>query len=222
MRPIIFVNANNIDEARQKAAAEMNLPLDAINVRKLDSVEEDVLEGATPLAGRYRAEIKPERLMKMARETLTKLFQTMHIMAECRANLIGQLIHLRVASPEKKLIVGRKGATLEAITHFINRAVSANDKDLPYVYVSVEGFNDLRIKRLERISFNAIKQVRANKQKVTLKPMKPDDRKIIHNIVKGVEGVTSFSQGEEGKRCVVITPVNTNHYKNPQLAGGVF
>lgn len=222
MKQVVIILAKSVEEARQKAATELNLPPAAINISKLDEAEKDVLDGATPLEARYRAEVRPERLLKLAQEKLAGLLKAMGILAEIRANLVGYLIHLQVMSPEKTLLIGRRGATLEAISHLINRIVNGGDKDLPYVFIDVEGYNDRRYQRLEREAMNAVQKAKTGKQRVILKPMKPDDRKVIHNFVKGIQGVTSFSQGEEGKRQVVIAPLKGNRRNDPQLISDLF
>ena len=53
--------------------------------------------------------------------------------------------------------------------------------------------------------------------------MRPDERKIIHNVVKGMDGVISYSKGQERQRRVVIAPVKeSNPHNTPELTGGIF
>lgn len=223
MKQAVIILAKNLEEAQQKASKELHLPPEALDIVKLDNHEGDTLEGATPLESRYRAQPKLEKLLEIARDKLVGLLKAMDIMAEVRGNIVGNLIHLRIKSPETALLTGKKGATLEAILHFINRVVTHGDKDLPFILIDVEGYNDRRYQRLEREAMRAIRRAKTSKREVTLKPMRPNDRKVIHNVVKGIEGVISYSKGKEKQRRVIIAPVKENNQRNtPELTGGLF
>ncbi len=223
MKNVVVIFAKNLEEAQQKASRELNLPPSSILFTKLDEIESDLLDGASPLESRYRAEPKQEHLVKDAEEKLRNLLDTMKLDAEIHADVVGNLIHLQVKSPEKSILIGSRGSTLNAIEHFINRVVNGGHKELPYVHIDVEGYNERRYKRLEREALHGVKRAQRNNRKVMLRPMKPDDRKIVHNLVKGMEGVISFSQGKARRRRVVIAPnTDDDNHKNPQLTGGVF
>lgn len=226
MKNMIIVFARDQEEARKKAALELNAVPETIIITKLDNPEEDALEGAVVLESRFKAEIKEDHLADQALSSLKGLLDAMRIKAQVKSNVIGNLIHLQISSPEKSLIIGAKGSTLEAIEHFVNRAVNGGHKDLPFVLIDVEGYNDKRYQRLEREAIRAAKQVKKTKRRMALRPMCPDDRKIIHNVIRGMEGVVSFSQGQERRRRVVVAPQdevdNQKNHKNPEIAGGMF
>ncbi|MCD6386642.1 hypothetical protein J7M23_12825, partial [Candidatus Sumerlaeota bacterium] len=168
MKNTVIVVAKSLEEAQQKAAKELNLPPETLDITKLDNHEEDTLEGAKPLESRYRVQPKLNKLLELARDKLVGLLKAMDILAEVRANTVGNLIHLSIKTPETALLSGKKGATLEAILHFINRVVTRGDKDLPFILVDIEGYNERRYQRLEREAMRAIRRVRSSKREVTL------------------------------------------------------
>ena len=226
MKNIIVVFARDQEEARQKAALELNATPESIIITKLDNPEEDALEGAAVLESQFKAEVKEEHLADQALSRLKGLLDAMKIKAQVRSSVVGNLIHLQISSPEKSLVIGTRGSTLEAIEHFVNRTVNGGHKDLPFVLIDVEGYNDKRYQRLEREAIRAAKQVKKTNRRMSLRPMRPDDRKIIHNVIRGIEGIVSFSQGQERTRRVVIAPQveanNQKNHRNPEIAGGMF
>ncbi len=223
MKNILFVTAKSLEEAKEKASQELNMPVEWLSIEKLDESEIDVLEGATPLEARFKVQPKLDIIQDIAYQNLLQLLNTMNINARVKNSIVGNLIHLTIMSKEKKLISGKKGSTLEAISHFVNRIVNRGDKNLPYILIDLEGFNDRRYHRIKREAMRAIEFVRKHNQKFVMRSMKPEDRKIIHNIIRGTDGVFSFSQGQDRERSVVVTSEQSNNSRNnPELTGGFF
>jgi spoIIIJ-associated protein len=71
--------------------------------------------------------------------------------------------------------------------------------------VDVEGYRSRRESTLQRLALNLAEKVIATRQDVVLEPMSPQDRRIIHTTLQDNPAVTTYSQGEESNRKVVIT-----------------
>ena len=78
----ITITATSIDEAREKAAQELNIPPESISITKLDETDEDALEGAAPLESRFRAEPKTGMMEKEAQQILKGLLEMRIITVE--------------------------------------------------------------------------------------------------------------------------------------------
>ena len=104
------------------------------------------------------------------------------------------------------LVVGKKGATLDALQYLINRIVSKKPSDGPGVVVDAEGYRGRREDALtdlaQRLAEKAVKTGRP----VPVEPMNPHDRRIIHVALAEHEGVRTESDGEGLFRRVVIFP----------------
>src|SRR3954469_20650937 len=149
--------------------------------------------------------IAPEKREEAAK-TLREILDRMGIEAEVSAFDDGDRIILDAHGAESGLIIGKKGATLDASQYVINRIISKKPNDGPGVVVDAEGYRGRREDSLvdlaNRLADKAIKTGRP----VPVEPMNPHDRRIVHVTLKEHPGVTTESDGEGLFRRVVIYP----------------
>lgn len=105
------------------------------------------------------------------------------------------------------VLVGPKGATLASIQDVTRTVVQ---RRFPHrtdrILVDVARYRERRAAALRRFAEQVADEVRGSGEERALEPMSPADRKVVHDTVVGIEGVTSSSNGEEPNRFVVISP----------------
>lgn len=104
------------------------------------------------------------------------------------------------------LLIGRRGATLDALQELVRCSVQRQIERRTHVRVDVEGYRARQIEKLRERCREAIAEVRETGHAVKLEPMDAYERKMMHNLVAAAGGVTSASEGSEPKRRVVIRP----------------
>ncbi len=104
------------------------------------------------------------------------------------------------------LLIGRRGATLDALQEVVRCAVQRQTERRSHVRVDVEGYRARHLEKLRDKCREAIAEVRETGQPVRLEPMDAYERKLMHDIVSRTRGVTSSSEGTEPRRRVVIHP----------------
>ena len=104
------------------------------------------------------------------------------------------------------LLIGRRGATLDALQELVRCAVQRQTERRSRVRVDVEGYRARHVEKLRDRCREAIAQVRETGEPVRLDPMDAYERKLMHDLVSKTGGVTSSSEGAEPKRRVVIHP----------------
>lgn len=114
-------------------------------------------------------------------------------------------------------IIGKRGQTLDSLQYLTNLVV--NKGEYPYMNVTLdtEGYRARRKETLEHLAFNLAKKAKHNRRNVSLEPMNPYERRIIHATLQNDRYVTTHSEGVEPYRYVVITLKNNyaarkNHY----------
>lgn len=141
-----------------------------------------------------------------AARILREILERMGIEAEVSAFDDGERVILDAHGEESGLVIGKKGATLDALQYLINRMVSKKPGDGPGVVVDAEGYRGRREDSLtdlaQRLAEKAIKTGRP----VPVEPMNPHDRRLIHVALAEHDGVTTESEGEGLFRRVVIFP----------------
>jgi len=104
------------------------------------------------------------------------------------------------------LLIGRRGATLDALQELVRCAVQRQTERRSHVRVDVEGYRARQLDKLRDKCRDAIAEVRESGEPVRLEPMDAYERKMMHDLVAKTGGVTSSSEGTEPKRRVVIMP----------------
>ena len=106
------------------------------------------------------------------------------------------------------LLVGPKGNTLGAVQELsrtvVHRKVAGTAAGR--VRIDVAGYRQRRRDALERFASGVADEVKESGVQKALEPMNPADRKIVHDTINDIDGVSTVSEGEEPRRRVVIVP----------------
>ncbi len=116
-------------------------------------------------------------------------------------------VRIAVGGDDLGVLIGTKGKVLDALQDLTRTAVF-RETGARHGYVVVD-VNDYRAKRreaLSRFTEGVASEVADSGEAKSLEPMTPADRKVVHDTVNGIDGVTTSSQGEEPRRYVVISP----------------
>lgn len=202
----IRVTASTTDEAIEQAVERLRIPREALEYRIDHSEEEYLLDDHRPHETTIIAWIRHEYVADLARKFLQKLIHTMGFTAEVRVQILEERIMIRMASPSSGVLIGKNGATLDAIQFLVTRMVGRGGRVLPPIVVDIENYKERKISRLERIARRTAQKVVDEQCEIALQPMSASDRKIVHTALKDFENVKTFSRGAEGERCVIIAP----------------
>jgi spoIIIJ-associated protein len=144
----------------------------------------------------------------VARQFLDGLIEEMDLDAEININQLEEdTVELRVDGSDLGLLIGAKGATLLALQDLTRTVVqrrtgAANGR----LVVDVSGYRQKRKEALERFARQLAEEVKTHGARKVLEPMSAADRKIVHDTVNALDGVTTTSEGEEPRRRVIILP----------------
>ncbi|HEY2812946.1 MAG TPA: RNA-binding cell elongation regulator Jag/EloR [Acidimicrobiales bacterium] len=117
-------------------------------------------------------------------------------------------IELRVEGEDLGLLIGPKGQTLQAVQELARTVVQRQASGTHHgrVRIDVAGYRQRRREALERFARQVADDVIASGAPKALEPMHPADRKVVHDAVNEIDGVSTTSEGEEPRRRVVISP----------------
>lgn len=119
-----------------------------------------------------------------------------------------ETVEVHVDGEDLGLLVGPKGATLQAI-HDLSRTVvqrQASGNHEGRVRLDVAGYREKRREALERFTRKVAEEVVSTGTAKVLEPMAPADRKVVHDTANDIDGVRTTSEGDEPRRRVVILP----------------
>ena len=137
-------------------------------------------------------------------ELLTKMNNAAPVLAADSDNGL----RLCIDAETMGLLIGRRGETLDAMQYLVSLVANKNRKEEGYIRVTLdtEGYRSRREETLKRLARKNAQHVRQTGRPISMEPMNPYERRILHSALPGFSGVTTHSEGEEPNRHVVITP----------------
>lgn len=153
--------------------------------------------------------VAPEALREQAdaaADFLDELLEIMDVDADLDVSIGHDGALVELGGDEVGLLIGRHGATLEALQDVTRAAVKNRLGDWPRLGLDAEGYYARRRESLEHRARSLAEKVRRTGKSVALSPMSATERKIVHETVAGVSGVETESAGEGLDRHVVIYP----------------
>lgn len=125
--------------------------------------------------------------------------------ADVKIEMDGRNMNIDISGENMGVLIGRRGETLDSIQYLTSLAINKRDSGLVKVKIDTENYRQKREKTLEELAIRTAKKVLKSRRNFTFEPMPPYERRIIHSTLQNVEGVTTYSVGQEPKRKVVIT-----------------
>lgn len=115
----------------------------------------------------------------------------------------GELI-FDIMNPDLAVLIGRHGKTLEALQLMVSSIVNKRIGFRFPIIIDIESYKNRRQRKLEDIAFNAAERAVRTRRPVKLHPMSSYDRRVIHMTLRSNKRVSTYSEGEEPERRVVI------------------
>jgi spoIIIJ-associated protein len=149
-----------------------------------------------------------EEQAELAEEFLEGLLDRMGIEADIEHHLVDGAMYVDIVGSEESegmgLLIGKHGATLEALQELVRSAVQRRTLSRCRVLVDIEDYGKRRRSQLADRARQVARRVRRTGRQEALDPMSPYERKIVHDAASEVGGVESASEGQEPTRRVVI------------------
>ena len=116
------------------------------------------------------------------------------------------IIYAEVEGPETEALVGEKGAVMQAVLELARTVVQRKTQEGARIRIDIAGYAERRREALQIYARRLAEKVLSEGGEIMLEPMNPADRKVVHDAIGEIEGVRTFSEGEEPQRSVVIGP----------------
>lgn len=175
---------------------------------QIEILEEPSKKGLFGLLGTKLARVKvsyEDDPGALACEFIGKICQTMSVDAVCNVKKRDVHWHVDITGPELGILIGRRGDTLDALQYLTNLAVGKQLSERVKIIVDVEGYRQRREETLIRLAKRLSEKVKRTGNRVVLEPMNPHERRIIHTALQEEYRISTFSEGEEPNRRVVIS-----------------
>ena len=143
---------------------------------------------------------------ELAAKVLREILERMGVDAEVSAFDDGERIILDAHGSESGLVIGKKGATLDALQYLVNRIVFKKPGEAAGITVDAEGYRGRREDSLTDLARRLADKAIRSGRPVPVEPMNAHDRRVVHMALADHPEVTTESEGEGMARRVVIFP----------------
>jgi spoIIIJ-associated protein len=189
----------NISELKEKAFTELNA-----NENELYMSESEEAGGFLK-AKKYKLKvITKDDIVKYSKEFVVEIAKNMGISVNIEAKKREHFIQLNIFSENSAILIGKGGKTIDALQTLIKSSIQNTTGFKVNVMIDVEDYKEKINKYLEYNVKRIAKEVRSTGVEAKLDPMNSYERRIVHNAVSEISGVSSISEGEEPNRFVVI------------------
>jgi len=182
-----------------------------------ECVRFEVVEEGAPGGARVRAEVDeeawretaeliPEEPAERVRAVVGRIVHALGLRASVDIGESEDEIRATVNGDDLGLLIGKHGATIDAVQHLAFRAAFRGRHARKQVTVDAAGYRDRRTAALHRMADRAASEALRYDRAVELEPMRAPERKIVHNYLSERGDVETHSEGDEPDRRLVVSP----------------
>ncbi len=197
--------AKTVDDAITEACQSLSVTSDKLDYVVIEEASSGFL-GLKSKPAIIKAKVK-DSLEDRVKGFLDDVLVAMNI--EANVKLIyseaDRTMDIEIDGEDMGILIGKRGATLDSLQYLASLVANKGTEDYIRVKVDTENYRERRKETLENLAKNMAFKVKRTKRSVSLEPMNPYERRVIHSALQNDKYVTTHSEGEEPYRHVVVT-----------------
>ena len=202
---IIEKSGKTIDDAVETALAELGATREEVEIEVINEGKRGLLGlGAEEAVVKVKYEQSPLQKGEKYVESVMKNFG---IDVSLKGSFEDETVKIEIVGDSEEVgkVIGRRGDTLDALQYLTSLVVNKGEEDYVRVTIDTENYRTKREETLIKLAKRMAAIVARSRKSMTLDPMNPNERRIIHSTLQNYRNVTTYSTGKDPNRCVVIT-----------------
>ena len=200
------ITAKTVDEALTEALIKLETASDNIEYEVIEKESSGFLGLFNNKPARIRVRLK-FNVVNLAKDFLEKVFKAMNV--EAKVIVVydeeNATVDINVVGDDMGVLIGKRGQTLDSLQYLVSLILNKESEGYLKVKLDTENYRERRKETLENLGKNIAFKVKRTKKPVSLEPMNPYERRIIHSALQNDKYVETHSEGEEPYRRVVVT-----------------
>ncbi len=202
----VIVYGKTVEDAIEKGLKELNVVAEKAQYEVIENAKKGFLGfGETPAKVRVYCEMSAGI---KAVDFVTTLVKNLELDVEVKNEVVnGKDLKITLEGEAAGMLIGHHGETLDAVQYLANLTANKGDEDkddYSKITVDIENYRAKREETLRTLARRMAARVRKNGRNMTLEPMNPYERRIIHSEIQDIEGVSTYSIGSDDNRKIVI------------------
>ena len=201
----IEISAKTVDDAITEACQKFSVTSDKLEYEVIEEGSAGFL-GLGSKSAVIKARVKSS-VKDIAKTFLNDVFEAMKltVVIDIRFDEVENIMDIDLSGDEMGILIGKRGQTLDSLQYLTSLVVNKDVENYIHVKVNTENYRKRRKDTLENLAKNIAFKVKRTKRAVSLEPMNPYERRIIHSALQNDRYVTTHSEGDEPFRRVVVT-----------------
>lgn len=198
------MTAKTVDEALSNALKELNVTKDKVDVKVIDEGSKGFLNFIGSKPAKILVTVKRDYIEEV-RRFLRDILNNMDVKAEIRIKEENDVVYIDLTGPRMGIIIGYRGETLDSIQYLASLVINkGHETAYKKVVLDTEHYREKREQTLKRVAEKTANKVRKTRRIFKLEPMNPYERRIIHSALQDNKFVSTYSEGEEPYRRIVV------------------
>jgi len=201
----VTVSGETVEKAVQTALEQLNLAEDEVEIEVIDEGK----RGFLGLFGSARAVVKVKEKKNNIAETeefLKEVARNMGVKVDIQTEVAENHVSFTLSGERIAIIIGKRGKTLNSLQYLTQLVLNKNGREFYSVIVDAEGYRERRKQTLINLAHKMADKAQQINRKVALEPMPAYERKIIHSALVDSTKVTTYSDGVDPHRHIIISP----------------
>lgn len=214
MKDYMEFSAKTVEDAITEALVKLETTSDKLDYKVIE-------KGSTGLLGLFNnkpAVIQARKKFSLedtAEAFLTEVLEAMELQAEIQVVMKEEekTIEIDIKGEDMGVLIGKRGQTLDSLQYLTSLVVNKETEEYYRVKVDTENYRIRRQETLEKLARNIASKVKRTRRAVSLEPMNPYERRVIHSTLQNDKYVITRSDGEEPYRHVVVSLKKRERYE---------
>ena len=204
----VEVSAKTVSDAITEACQKFSVTSDKLEYEVVQEGSSGFLGiNAKPAIIKAKIKEKKKTIDIKAKDFLSDIFKSMNlaVVIDAKYDDIENTLDIDLSGDEMGVLIGKRGQTLDSLQYLVSLVVNKDVDDYIRVKIDTENYRQRRKETLENLAKNISYKVKRTRRPVSLEPMNPYERRIIHSVLQNDKYVTTHSEGDEPYRKVVVT-----------------
>ncbi|MBN6206524.1 protein jag [Ralstonia pickettii] len=201
----ITASGSTVEEAVQSALEQLNTTENQVEIDIIDEGKKGILG----LIGAKRAIVKVKLVKNPIKETekfIKEVTKQMNVDVTITTSIEDNHVTFEMGGNNIAILIGKRGQTLNALQYLAHLAINKDSEKYYTVTLDAEGYRGRRKETLEALAHKMADKAKRLNKKVALEPMPAYERKIIHSALQDQKDISTYSDGQEPHRHIVIKP----------------
>ena len=204
----VEVSAKTVGEAITEACRKFGVTSDKLDYKIVEEGSSGFLGiGSKPAVIQARVKVEKLSVDETAKRFLRDVFEAMGMVVavDVQYDEEDRTMNIDLAGDEMGVLIGKRGQTLDSLQYLVSLVVNKESDEYIRVKVDTEDYRARRKETLENLAKNIAYKVKKTRRAVSLEPMNPYERRIIHSALQNDKYIATHSEGDEPFRRVVVT-----------------